>query len=245
MRPKALVAVTGSLTVAVAMIGSLGHTSAIAQQPGIAATYVTPEMKRNPNLLRPYTAKYSGTLVPAGNLKRSIAGKTVVLRQPWIGLNRYQLKDTPVFFDSDGLAHSGVFSGVPWAIAGNRLCLSGRGAGACYEAFTDSTGQAYLLHRETNLLAQVAKIARGDSNGVIDAYKRYEAERLAKNAIKILFVGLLAEALISGAASGPAPSGGGSEIYPYQRDPKVGPPPTPPPAPAIGDLYRETPGHGK
>lgn len=198
-----------------------------------------------PEGLRPFSARYVGSLVPVTDLAARVAGHTLVLTQPWAGLERYQLRSTPVYLRADGFADSGHWIDVPWQAAGNRLCLNPGRTSLCYEAFSDATGQAFLLHRGTNLLARVTGTPVGDRYRVRDEFRRHQARAAAGAAVQLLMFGLLAEALIS-AARQPGGGGGGQTEYHYYRQPaSPGPSHGSAPAPAISPFYAETPGHGK
>lgn len=161
--------------------------------------------RSNPNGMQPKTVDYEGTLTPVSGIARSVSGKTLVIRQPWVGRTNYELRDNPIYFRADGYADSGNWIDIPWTLNGNELCMSGEGFRNCYVAYQDDARQAYVQDRATGLLAKVQRIETGDAYNVRDTYEARQRQLAAQRQMMAAFAGLLFEAMLGGGGG----SGGG------------------------------------
>lgn len=181
--------------------------------------------RSNPNAPRPETVEHEGTLTPVNGIARVISGKTLVLRQPWVGRANYELRDNPIYFRADGYADSGNWVDIPWTVQGNELCMSDKGFSNCYVAYQDDVRQAYVQDRATGLLAKVQSIEPGDPHHVRAAYEARQRQLAAQQQMAAAFAGMLFEAMLSGGGGGgqsqddymlvPGNSGGGSSSPSY------------------------------
>ena len=173
----------------------------------------------NPHALHGVDAQHIGALQPVDGVARAIRGKTVIIVQPWIGLDRYELRELPVYFRSDGTADTADWIAADWSVRGNELCLDQRRT--CYLALEDSRGQAYVRHAESGLLGRVTSIRPGDP---LRLRAQYEAEqerrrqRRAQQQEAMRFFGELLMAAVAGGGSYEADgysagSGTGQFIY--------------------------------
>jgi hypothetical protein len=141
-----------------------------------------------------------------------LPNNTLVITQPWVGLNRYELRENPIHFAGNGQAHSRDWSGIQWQAQGNQICLLRSGGTNCYSAFSDPTGQAFVRDERTGLLARVTQIEPGDSRNVRAEYQRRLEDQRRRTEMTMLFAGLLFEAMLSGGG------GGGGRSRPGQPD---------------------------
>ncbi|MGG5812387.1 hypothetical protein [Falsiroseomonas sp. CW058] len=169
------------------------------------ARFGTPQ--QDPRALRPTPVEHQGALTPSPGIAGVVPGNTLILVQPWVGLDRYELRETPVYFASSRQAFSREWANIPWSARGNELCMTSGRAGTCYTAYSDAGGQAYLRDHASGLLARVNSIEPGDSRGVQAAYIENQRRQAAQARVWMQFAGLLAEGLLSGGFGG-----GGSTV---------------------------------
>jgi hypothetical protein len=150
---------------------------------------------QDPTALRPTAVKYQGTLTPQQDIKDAVSGNTLVIVQPWVGLKKYELRETPIYFKSNGLADSPYWIDVAWRVDGSRICMSGSGTNNCYTAYADDTGQAYVKDQNSGLLGRIATIDGGDTHRVREAYEARVAQQRANAQLGMMFAGMLFEAM--------------------------------------------------
>ena len=175
--------------------GSSRGVGAIADAGPVAHDAATTGSDSDPKALRPVSAKHQGTLSQVDDLADVIAGNTVVIVQPWVGLNKYELRENPIYFREDGYADSAAFIDIPWMIKGSDLCVAGGGVDRCYSAFSDDEGQAYLMEKNSRLLAKVSTIDSGDAHHVRQMYEERKKAEAAQAQMMMAFAGLLFEAM--------------------------------------------------
>jgi hypothetical protein len=163
---------------------------------GTPARFGTPQ--QDPRALRPVPVEHQGALTPTAGIANVVPGNTLILVQPWVGLSRYELRETPVYFANSRQAFSREWANIPWSARSNELCMTGSRGGTCYTAYSDATGQAYLHDHASGLLARVQSIEPGDSRGVQAAYIENQRRQAEQARIWMRFAGLLAEELASG-----------------------------------------------
>lgn len=173
------------------------------------------------NALTPESVRPEGDLTPVKNIAKAITGKTVLIVQPWVGRKRFEFRENPVYFRTDGYADSPAWVDIPWSVRGGEVCMSGNGISNCYTAYQDAKRQAYLMDRSSNLLAKVKSISTGDTHQVRAAYQARLQQEAAKQAMQLAFMGLLAEAILSGGRGG----GGGRGASEYRLECSDGSPP--------------------
>lgn len=195
--------------------GSRNIIAAVMALLLLASCTGAPKASRsNPNAMRPETVTHEGTLTPVTGVAKSVSGKTLVLRQPWVGRTKYELRDNPIYFRADGYANSGNWVDIPWIVQGNELCMSGEGFSNCYVAYQDDVRQAYVQDRATGLLAKVQSIETGDAYHVRAAYEARQRQLAAQRQMAAAFAGLLFEAMLGG---GGGDGGGGYDAVEDMR----------------------------
>lgn len=177
------------------------------------ATAAVAASSSDANALLPRSVTPSGELEPVSGIAKAITGKTVVIEQPWVGRKSFEIRQTPVYFRADGYADSPAWVDIPWTVRGSEVCMSGNGVSNCYTAYRDTTRQAYLMDRSTNLLAKVKSIRTGDTHDVRAAYQARLRQEAAEQAMQLAFVGLLAEALLSGGGGKSGRNGGSTHEW--------------------------------
>lgn len=161
----------------------------------ISARASTHALSDDPKEFRPVSVDHQGTLVPVDEVAGVIAGNTVVLVQPWVNLKGYELRENPIYFRMDGLADSPAFININWNVKGNDLCVQGGSVNHCYQAYSDETGQAFLMEKSSRLLAKVSTINEGDSHHVKAQYEQRKKAEEAQARAMMAFAGLLFEAM--------------------------------------------------
>lgn len=205
--------------------------------------------KRDPNALRPSSAKYQGSLSPVvTGLAEAISGNTIVIVQPWVGRKTYELRENPVYFRTDGSADSAQGIDMPWHVDGNNICLLMQRK-YCYAAYTDEVGQAYIEDLESGLIGRVTSIEPGDSHSVRTKFIARAQQQMAEQAVQLMFFGLLFESMLGGGGGGGgscpagyADVGGGQCVRETEttqpREEYAAPPP--PIDPFYGDCHNPT-----
>ena len=177
----------------------------------ISAYESTRAQSNDPKALRPVSVEHQGALTPASGIANAIAGNTLVVVQPLVGLDAYKLQENPIYFRSDGLADSPAWVNARWNVdSADNLCLEGQGNAYCYEAFTDDAGQAYLMRQSDRLLTKVASIETGDSRNVKETYERNLRAKQEKAAFEGFLVGAAFKVLFGGEFGGGG--GGGTQM---------------------------------
>ena len=209
------------------LTGAFICLSAGCTTTGVKLTSLTKDMKKNPKSFRPYSVEFEGELTPSTNIKDAISGNTLVLTQPWINLNKYELRETAVYFDKNGTASSELWLDIPWSIRGNQLCMTGENIDNCYSAYTDSTGQAFLRVESSQLLARVTSIETGDSHNSKAAYQARQEQLKLNQEMKLMFAGLLFEAFTSGGGGSAGYDNSYYQTFEYGHSPSTTPAPAP------------------
>ena len=233
---------------------SQGATTANSDGP-VSAYAATRAQSSDPTEFRPVSADYRGTLTPATGIANVIAGKTLVIVQPWVDLKGYELREGPIYFRSDGFADSSEWINTKWNIDGSEsLCLNGHSTDYCFKAFEDDAGQAYLMRSSDHLLSKVASIEDGDSHNVKELYEANVRAQQQKAQFQGMLIGMLASAVLGGGLGGGGGGGGGEVMCPGGARPNNGRCPgdanptvvrePAASAPPIGDLYSNGPQHG-
>lgn len=161
----------------------------------VSAYAKTRSQSSDPKEFRPVSVEYHGNLVPVDEIAGVIAGNTMVIVQPWVNLKGYELRENPIYFRADGLADSPAFININWNVRDNDLCVQGGSVNHCYQAYSDDTGQAFLMEKSSRLLAKVSTINAGDSHHVKALYEQRKKAEEAQARAMMAFAGLLFEAL--------------------------------------------------
>ncbi|MFO0156974.1 MAG: hypothetical protein ACK52P_21405 [Alphaproteobacteria bacterium] len=163
--------------------------------------------------MQPRPADHRGSLTPASAVAEVLPNKTLVISQPWVGLNRYELRENVIYFAGDGEAYSRDWSGIRWRTQDNQICLLRPNAVNCYSAFSDSSGQAFVRDDRTGLLARVTRIEPGDSRNLRAEHLRRLEDQQRWTELTMLFAGMLFEALLTAPRSS-ASRGADPKDYP-------------------------------
>lgn len=203
---------TAALAVAMLLAGCANQAGDSGTEDGPVSAYAaTREQSGDPTEFRPVSADHRGTLTPATGIANAIAGKTLVIVQPWVNLDGYELREGPIYFRSDGLADSSEWINTKWSIdSSEKLCLNGQGTNYCFKAFEDDAGQAYLMRSSDRLLSKVASIEDGDSRNVKALYERNMQVKQAQAEFSGILVGAVVNAVLGGFGGGSGGGGGGT-----------------------------------
>lgn len=212
---------TSALAIAALLTSCAKQSEESAREDEPISAYApTRAVSSDPTDFRPVSADHKGTLTPVTGIADSIAGKTLVIIQPWINLERFELREGPIYFRIDGMADSSEWINTKWNIdSAERICLNGHGTDYCFRAFEDDSGQAFLMRGSDRLLSKVASIEDGDSRNVKELYESNMRAKKAQEEFTGILVGALAKAVLGGGFGGGGGGGGGETYCPDGRTP--------------------------
>lgn len=107
---------------------------------------------------------------PFNDLRSALMGRTLLIGAPVEKVNSAQLFARRIFyFDTSNTAYSGDGVFKNFEVQGNRFCIYFRFAGSnqiqgnCYLAYSDESGQAYLVHPQEKTVWYVWGLYEGDA----------------------------------------------------------------------------------
>lgn len=127
----------------------------------------------------PTSAQTKGPTVDIALSADQLVRKTLVFSAPVVTRTNYRLASTVLYFRSENRADSPLWLDVPWVMKGGGFCLQTRRdnqAEDCYQTMEDSTGQAFVRHTASGLIARVDAFEEGDTRNIRRMFA--QAERI-------------------------------------------------------------------